>query len=320
MLHYIGQRLLLNVAVLWVVASLVFFATEALPGDYAIRQVSSQLETETDYEAAIAAARRELGLDKPVWERYALFLSDIVQLDFGRSFETNKSTWDEIGRRLPATLELGSMIVVVAFATSIPIGVLSAIKQNSWLDYVLRFFAIFGVAAPVFVTAIVLTFIVLKFNLWTIDIIGAPHLWTDPGGALRLYAIPAIAGGISGGAGIMRILRSQMLEVMRNDYIRTAFAKGLKPREVWMNHALKNAMLPVLTAMGFAIAGIVGGQIILENMYNIDGVGRFLFSRLIERDLPPFQGTVILIAGVVVTVNLCVDIAYAWLDPRIRYD
>lgn len=319
MIQYIAQRLLLNVVVLWVVASLVFFATDALPGDYAIRQVSSQLETETDYDEAIRAAREELGLDKPVWQRYLLFLGDLATLDFGTSFESNKSTWSELARRLPTTLELGSMIVLVAFGTSIPIGVISAIKQNSWIDYSLRCFAIFGVAAPVFVTALVLTFIVLKFDLWTIDIIGDPHLWTDPGGALRLYAIPAVAGGVSAGAGIMRILRSQMLEVMRNDYIRTAFAKGLNPRDVWVRHALKNAMLPVLTAMGFAIAGIVGGQIILENMYNIDGVGHFLFSRLTERDLPPFQGTVILIASVVVTVNLCVDLTYAWLDPRIRY-
>lgn len=319
MIQYIVRRLLVNVAVLWVVASLVFFATDALPGDYAIRQVSSQLEAETDYEEAIRVARKELGLDKPVWERYLLFLGDLVTLDFGTSFESDKSTWSELGQRLPTTLELGSMIVFVAFATSIPIGVISAIKQNTWIDYVLRCFAIFGVAAPVFVTALVLTFIVLRFDLWTIDIIGDPHLWSDPGGALRLYAIAAVAGGVSAGAGIMRILRSQMLEVMRNDYIRTAFAKGLNPRDVWIRHALKNAMLPVLTAMGFTIAGIVGGQIILENMYNIDGVGRYLFNRLTERDLPPFQGTVVLIASVVVTVNLCVDLTYAWLDPRIRY-
>ena len=177
MLQYIGQRLLLNVAVLWVVATLVFFATEALPGDYAIRQVSSQLETETDYDAAIAAARKQLGLDKPVWQRYVIFIGDLVQLDFGRSFETNKTTWNELGRRLPATLELGSMIVAVAFATSIPIGVLSAIKQNTWIDYVLRIFAIVGVAAPVFVTAIILTFLVLRFDLYTIDLIGKPHFW-----------------------------------------------------------------------------------------------------------------------------------------------
>lgn len=311
--------MLLNVVVLWVVASLVFFSTSALPGDYAIRQVSAQLEAETDYATAIAKARKELGLDKPVYERYVIFLGDIVRLDFGNSFKSGRSTWDELGQRLPTTLELGSLIALVAFSTAIPIGVLSAIRQNSWSDYLLRVFAIFGVAAPVFVTALVLTFLVLKFDLYTIDIIGSPHFWSDPAGALKLYAIPALAGGISAGAGIMRILRSQMLEVMRQDYIRTAFSKGIRARDVWVRHALKNAMLPVLTAMGFTIAGIVGGQIILENMFNIDGVGRFLFIRLIERDLPPFQGTVVLIAFVVVTVNLAVDVAYAWLDPRIRF-
>ncbi len=319
MTQYILQRLALNIVVLWVVATLVFFATDALPGDYAIRQVSAQMEAQTDYAKAIDAARKQLGLDKPVWQRYVFFIGDVGRLDLGRSFESNRTTWDELEQRLPSTLELGSLIVLVAFATSIPIGVMSAIKQNTWIDYVLRVFSIFGVAAPVFVTALVLTFLVLRFDLWTIDIVGAPHVWTDPGGASRLYAIPALAGGISAGSGIMRILRSQMLEVMRNDYIRTAFAKGLEPRQVWIRHALKNAMLPVLTAMGFTIAGIVGGQIILENMYNIDGVGHYLFARLIARDLPPFQGIVIIIATVVVTVNLAVDVAYGWLDPRLRY-
>lgn len=319
MTQYILQRLALNIVVLWVVATLVFFATDALPGDYAIRQVSAQMEAQTDYAKAIDAARKQLGLDKPVWQRYVFFIGDVGRLDLGRSFESNRTTWDELEQRLPSTLELGSLIVLVAFATSIPIGVMSAIKQNTWIDYVLRVFSIFGVAAPVFVTALVLTFLVLRFDLWTIDIVGAPHFWTDPGGASRLYAIPALAGGISAGSGIMRILRSQMLEVMRNDYIRTAFAKGLEPRQVWIRHALKNAMLPVLTAMGFTIAGIVGGQIILENMYNIDGVGHYLFARLIARDLPPFQGIVIIIATVVVTVNLAVDVAYGWLDPRLRY-
>jgi peptide/nickel transport system permease protein len=317
--QYILRRLILNIVVLWVVVTMVFVATNALPGDYAIRQVSSQLEAETDYEKAIAAARKALGLDKPLWKRYVLFIGGIATLDLGKSYETNRSTWKELGKRFPTTLELGTLIVLVAFSTSIPIGILSAIKQNTWVDYVLRGFAVFGVAAPVFFTAIILTLIVLKLNLYKIDIVGSPHFWTDPEGAFKLYLIPALAGGISGGAGIMRILRSQMLEVMRNDYIRTAFAKGLRYRTVWVRHALKNAMLPVLTAMGFAIAGIVGGQIILENMYNIDGVGRFLFTRLLMRDLPPFQGAIIIIASVVLTINLMVDIAYAWLDPRIRY-
>ena len=164
-----------------------------------------------------------------------------------------------------------------------------------------------------------MTLVVLKFDLFKIDIVGQPHLWKDPAGALKLYLIPTIAGGVAGGAGIMRLLRSQMLEVMHEDYIRTARAKGLTEYTVWVRHAMKNAALPVLTVMGLTIANIVSGQIILENMFNIDGLGRFLFTRLIIRDFPPFQGAVLLIAAVIVTTNLAVDIAYAWLDPRIRY-
>jgi peptide/nickel transport system permease protein len=175
------------------------------------------------------------------------------------------------------------------------------------------------VAAPVFFVAIVMTFIVLRFNLWTIEIVEKPHFWTDPKAAFFKYLIPAVAGGVSGGAGIMRLLRSQMLEVLRMDYIRTARAKGLASNAVILQHALKNAMIPVLTVMGLTIGGIIGGQIILENMFAIRGVGQYLFYTITNRDFPPFQGTVIIIALVVVSVNLIVDLLYAWLDPRIRY-
>jgi peptide/nickel transport system permease protein len=171
----------------------------------------------------------------------------------------------------------------------------------------------------VFFVAILMSLVVLKFDLFTVDIVGSPHMWSEPGAAIKLYAIPVIAGGIAGAGGTMRLLRSQMLEVMRQDYIRTARAKGLKDRTVFIKHALKNAMLPVLTVMGLTISGIVGGQVILEAMFDIDGVGRYLLRRLTERDFPPFQGTVFLIAFVVVTMNLVVDICYAWLDPRIKY-
>jgi peptide/nickel transport system permease protein len=316
--NYIIRRLLLNVVVLWFVATIVFFATAVLPGDYAARQVASSLEI-TDQTQRLEEARRMLGLDKPVHERYADFLAGLATLDLGTSYETGRSSWAEIGRRLPATLELGILITLVAFGTAIPIGVISAVKQDTWIDVVLRTFAVVNLAVPVFVAAILMILIVLKFDLFQINVAGRPHFWTDPGDAARLYVIPAVAGGISAGAGIMRLLRSQMLEVMRNDYIRTARAKGLHDRTVWVRHAVKNAMLPVLTAMGFTITGIVGGQIILENMFNIDGLGRFLFRRLIIRDFPPFQGAVLLIAFVIVTVNLVVDITYGWLDPRIRY-
>jgi peptide/nickel transport system permease protein len=172
------------------------------------------------------------------------------------------TTWDELGDKLPYTIELGVMIAFVAFAVSIPIGIISAIKQDTSIDYFLRGFAILAVATPVFFSAVLMTLVVLKFGLWKIDLISHPHLWTDPKAAIALYAIPAIAGGLAGGAGIMRLLRSQMLEVMRQDYIRTARAKGLRAQKIIIQHALKNAMIPVLTVMGLTISAIIGGQVI----------------------------------------------------------
>jgi peptide/nickel transport system permease protein len=316
--NYIVRRLLLNVLVLWFVASIVFIGTHALPSDFAEKRAAVSIQI-ADQREAIEFARRELGLDKPLWQQYVQFMGNLAKGDLGTSYETGRSTWAELRDRVPTTLELGILIAFVSFAMGIPIGMISAIKQNTLSDYVLRSIAILGVAMPVFFVAILLSLAVIKLSLFEINMVGSPHFWSEPGEAARLYIIPAIAGGVAGGAGVMRILRSQMLEVMRQDYIRTARAKGINDSQVWIRHALKNAMLPVLTLMGLTIGTIVGGQIILENMFNIDGIGRFLFSRLNNRDFPPFQGTVLVIAAVIVTVNLVVDLAYAWLDPRIRY-
>ena len=318
MTNYIIRRLLLNTLVLWFVASLVFVGTHALPSDFAEKRLASTF-TGVDQTESIANARRDLGLDRPLYRQYVDFMGELVRGDLGTSLETQQSTWSELRRRVPTTLELGTIIVLMSFSLSIPIGVISAAKQNTWVDFLLRAVSIFGVSMPVFFVAILLSLTVVKFDLFTIDVVGHPHFWTNPAGAAKLYVIPAVAGGIAGGAGIMRILRSQMLEVMRQDYIRTARAKGLRDSNIWIRHALKNAMLPVLTVMGLTISGIVGGQIILETMFNIDGVGRFLFSRLNARDFPPFQGTVLIIGFIIVTVNLVVDLTYAWIDPRIRY-
>ena len=318
MINYIIRRFLLNILVLWFVATMVFFGTHALPSDYAQKRIAGTMTGGSQTEA-IEYARKELGLDKPLWRQYVTYMGELSRGDLGHSYESKLSTWTEVGRRVTTTMELGVLTLLISFSISIPIGVISAVKQNTWIDYVLRGVAILGVAMPVFVVAILLSLAVVKFDLFQIDVLGRPHLWTDPARALQLYIVPAIAGGIAGGAGIMRLLRSQMLEVMRQDYIRTARSKGLRDDTVWVRHALKNAMLPIITVMGLTVSSLVGGQIILETMFNIDGMGRFLFNRLNLRDFPPFQGTVIIICFVLVNVNLLVDILYAWLDPRIRY-
>jgi peptide/nickel transport system permease protein len=319
MSRYIVRRLLLNLLVLWMVATLVFFAVRILDADYVDKRLGSNLELSATNPEAIQKAKAEFGLDKPKWQQYVIFLGQLARGDLGRSFETGRSTWTELGERVPYTLELGILITMIAFGVAIPVGIISAITQDSFMDYALRFFSILAVATPVFFIAIVMTFFVLRFHLWTIEIVDKPHLWSEPKAAFFKYLIPALAGGLAGGAATMRLLRSQMLEVLRMDYIRTARAKGLAAKSVILRHALKNAMIPVLTVMGLTLSSIIGGQIILENMFGIRGVGSYLLYTITNRDFPPFQGTVVIICVVVVTVNLIVDLLYAWLDPRIRY-
>jgi peptide/nickel transport system permease protein len=317
--RYIVRRILLNILVLWIVATLVFFAVRLLDSDYVDKRLKANLELSANNDVAVRQAKAELGLDKPKWQQYIYYMRDLAKGDLGKSFETRRSTWAELSDHVPYTLELGSMIALIAFGISIPIGVISAVKQDSWIDYILRTFSILAVATPVFVIAVIMTLITLRYHLFTIEIVKEPHFWTDPKAAFFKYLIPAVAGGITGGAGIMRLLRSQMLEVLRMDYIRTAQSKGLRDSNVILRHAMKNAMIPVLTVMGLTVSGIIGGQIILENMFNIRGVGWYLLSRIYQRDFPPFQGTVLLISAVVVSVNMLVDLLYAWMDPRIRY-
>jgi peptide/nickel transport system permease protein len=315
--EYITRRVLLNIIVLWMVATLVFLALRVLPGNYAVQQFAGA-NLGAISEETIAQAERELGLDKPVIEQYWDFLSDAARLDLGKSFRSKRSVWSEIGDALPYSLELGFFVVLVGFTVAIPVGILSAVKQDQWPDYVLRGIAIGALAAPVFWTASIGVMFVLRWDLFRIDVIGQPHLWSDPMGALRWYFIPMFAGGLASTANTMRLLRSQMLEVLRDDYVRTARAKGLGERQVVLRHALRNALLPVLTVMGLTVATVVGSQIVLEQMFNIPGIGRLLFQSIFLRDYPLTQGLVLLTTFVIVFTNLAVDILYGFLDPRVR--
>lgn len=316
---YAIRRALINIPVIWLVVTLVFFATNVLPGDFVAQRIAQQNPAGGEDSAAqIARIKQELGIDKPVFERYVRYLGDMMQGDLGESYRTRKPAVNEFLTGAPYTIQLSLMTLAVALATSVPIGIISALRQDSLADYGLRLLAILGVAAPSFWIGTMLLFFVVRMDLWTIDLINHPLLWDDPVRSMQLFFLPALAGGFASGAGIMRLTRSQMLEVLRQDYIRTAWSKGLRERVVVVRHAMKNAMIPVVTVIGLTVAGILSGNVVFEYLFNIPGVGNRVLTAINERDVPVVQAFVLIIATFVLFVNLAIDLLYGWLDPRIR--
>lgn len=321
MSRYIVRRILINIPVIWIIATAVFFASTVLPGDFVAQRLAGQISVgdPAQQQAQQQAIREDFGLDKPVIERYIIYLGELVRGDLGTSYRTGKPALEGFVDGLPYTVQLSVLTMIVGLVMSVPLGIMSAVKQDSFWDYGLRFFAISSVAAPSFWTATFLLFAVVRFDLWTVELIDQPLLWEDPIKSLQLFGLPAIAGGLLSGATIMRLLRSQMLEVLRQDYVRTAWSKGLRQRAIIMNHALKNAMIPVFTVIGITIATLISGNVVFELIFNIPGVGYRVLQAINQRDQPVVQAFVLVIATFVVFVNLMVDVAYGWFDPRIRY-
>ncbi len=322
MQQYILRRILLNVVVLFFVATLVFLLLR-IDTDFVVTQRALQTQVE-DPEAAKALVRADLGLDKSLPQQYVNYIWDLVRLDFGESFTGSENVTSEIKDRIGPSIELGLLQIIVALTVAIPIGIVSAIRQDSVIDYVLRFFSIALLGIPVFVLAvIVILFTARSGNTFLSDWFRVHSVWVDfsddPVENLKRMTGPALVGGLGVGAIIMRFLRSQMLEVMRQDYVRTAWAKGLKERVVIMRHSLKNAMIPVLTVVGLLLGTIVSANVILETLFAIPGIGLWVVNAIGNQDYPIIQGVVLVVAAILVFVNLLVDIAYAWLDPRIRY-
>lgn len=319
--HYIIRRILLNVVVVWVVASFVFFAMRVLPGDFAAQQVSNQFFSgaggNVSNEQALKEARQRLGMDDPVPIQYVKYFGDLLRGDFGRSFLTQQPAQVVVREALPYSLQLGCMSLFIAVVIALPVGILSAIRQDSLLDGSCRVVAVLGLAAPSFWIATLLTLVVLKFDLFTLDVIHHPGIWEDPIPSLQLFIIPALASGLAAGAVLMRLLRSQLLDVLRQDYVRTARAKGLRERSVVLRHVLQNAMIPVVTVFGFLVGTVVGGSVILETMFNIPGVGQELLRAILIRDVPVAQALTLMIAVGLVTINLLVDLTYFLIDPRV---
>jgi len=318
--QYILHRLILNVPVVLIVVTLVFFTSHIRPDLAEQRAAQGQASTQ-DYQAAIKAIRQQLGTDKPLWRQYTNYLWDLAHIDLGQSFLTHKSVGKEMAGRLPASIELGLLQILLALAIAVPIGIISAIRQDTWIDYVLRFATILGVAVPAFYLGTLLLLLVTKVLGWTPPVISTSYreIWESPSANLKMMLLPTLAGGFAESAVIMRLLRSEMLEVLRQDYVRTAWSKGLRERMIVMRHALRNALAPVVTILGVLIGVLFGGNVVLESMFSIPGAGQFIVISLQQNDQPVVQGVVLIIAVALVTTNLVVDLTYAWLDPRIRY-
>ena len=327
MQQYIIRRTLLNFVVIFLVATMVFLALRVDP-DNIVRDRAQGCTTAETFELCKEQARKELGLNRSIFRQYASYMTDLAQLDLGKSFFTKKPVLAELKDRAGPSIQLGLMQIMVALVIALPIGVISAIRQDTWIDYLLRMVAIGFLGIPVFVLAV---FVIVGTARWSDDFglnflpdwLGVHGTWVDffdnPIENLKRTTGPALVGGIGTGAIIMRFLRSQMLEVLRQDYVRTAWAKGLKERVIVVRHALKNALIPVLTIIGILLGSIVSGNVVLEFLYNIPGIGFYIVSSIRQFDYPVVQGAVLVVAVTLVFVNLLVDVAYGWLDPRIRY-
>ena len=273
-----------------------------------------------------ANIRHRLGIDKPMGQQYYEFLWETVRLKFRPSFQTQEDSLDIFLRALPRSLHLMVYSLTVGLLIAFPVGILSAMRQDKPIDYILRGFSILALAAPPFWIATMLIFVVTPGGvadggLWSIPLTSeeARSIFTSVSGFFALYTIPAVAGGIAAGAGLMRITRSELLEVLRQDYVRTAWSKGLRERTVIRRHALRNAMVNVLSVFGLSIAALVGGNIILELLFNIPGIGLLLIQRINQADIPVVQTMVAFFALFIIIVNILIDMTYAMIDPRIRY-
>ncbi len=314
---YLAKRLLLIVPTLLGVAAVVFLIMRVIPGDVSLLILGGDQTGRIDPQQ-LAALRHQLGLDQPLAVQFATWLWGVLRLDFGTSLWTGQPVIDEVLIRLPLSLEVAILATIVSVLLAVPLGMLAAVRQDTWVDYAIRVVSIGGQAIPSFwVGILVILFLVIYFG-WGPPLEFTPP-WVDPWANFQQLVWPVVTIGYRYAAVTTRMTRSTVLEVLRDDYIRTAWAKGLRERAVVIRHALKNAMLPVITLVGTEFAFLIGGLVVTETVFTLNGVGRFVVDAVAHRDYPVVQALVFLIALSFVVVNLLIDLTYAWLDPRIRY-
>jgi len=315
MYKYVLRRMLLVIPVLLLSSLVVFGLMRVMPGDALVALMG---ESGNVGERELAKLRKDLGLDRPYHEQYALWVWQMVSLNPGHSIFTNEPIAVSLRKAIPVTLELAALAMVIGIVIAVPIGVMSATRQDSASDYVGRVIAVSGLSFPEFwLGTLVITFAAIWFH-W-IPPIGYVSLWESPWKNLQQFLLPAAVLGFRLSAATMRMTRSTVLEVLREDYVRTAWAKGLEGRIVVYKHALKNALIPVVTIIGGQLGVLLAGTVVVETIFALPGMGRLTVEAILFRDYPVVQTNVMLVAATLVTLNLVVDLTYAWLDPRIRY-
>lgn len=305
---YIRGRLLRSIPVILGVLTLVFLMIHLLPGDPAVEIASRGPGMSPE---AIQRIRVQLGLDRPLYEQYAWFLARIVRGDLGRSIINNQPVTTMIREQVGATVQLTFAGIATAILIGVPLGLVAAVRHNTWVDTTSMSFALLGVSMPSFWLGLLLIFLFAVQLKW-VPIVG--------GSGLQALILPALTLGFGASAIIARLVRSSMLEVLRQEYMTTARAKGLRGRVILLRHGLKNALIPVVTIVGLQFGALLGGAVVIETVFARRGIGRMAIDAILAKDFPVIQGTVLFAALVYVLVNLSVDLLYSVLDPRIRYD
>ena len=322
MRKYIIKRLLLVIPTLFGAAALVFIMLRLIPGD--VCEIRMAGEGGYYDQASIEQCREEMGTNKPMVTQFVDFVWGLMRFDFGISMWTGRPVLEEIALRFELSLQVAIMATIIGVIIAIPLGTISAVKQNTWIDYIVRGISIAGIATPSFWLGIM---IILMLLVTTQHFLGTPWMppitykpiWEDPYYNLSMLIWPTVATGYRYSAVVMRMTRSALLEVLREDYVRTARAKGLWDKAIIRRHALKNALLPVVTIVGLEFAFLMGGLVVTEQVFNLNGVGKLFLSSVLNNDYTMTQSLVMLVVMIFVMVNFVVDICYAWLDPRIRY-
>jgi peptide/nickel transport system permease protein len=315
MLRYTLRRLAWLPIILFGASLIVFVLLRTLPGQDPAKAVLGQGATQEDYDEY----RALVGLDKPLWEQYKNWLGDVVSGEFGVEYRSGRPVSEEFWNRFPATIQIIGLGLFFAVLFGVSFGILSAMYRNGPIDYVVRFFAVLSASIPEFF--LLTLYIIIPSYLWNYSqpVGGYQPFLEDPLRYIEHMFPPALIIGIGGAAGLMRLTRTTMLEVLQSDYVRTAKAKGLTQRTVILTHALRNAGTPIVTAIGSAFVAVFAGSIIVENVLSIQGLGQWIFQAAIIRDFPVTQFLALYTALIVILVNLAVDLSYGWIDPRVRY-